>query len=110
MSQCTYRCVVLPDKWHFITIRWRCSSLNAPTGAWCSLTREREALCITGNGRLNAPTGAWCSLTVRLRGTGVWCPLSQCTYRCVVLPDIASIYEMVTIVAVSMHLQVRGAP
>ena len=37
-------------------------SLNAPTGAWCSLTRAVEALP-GDNYRLNAPTGAWCSLT-----------------------------------------------
>ena len=36
--------------------------------------------------------------------------MSQCTYRCVVLPDIT--YEGVThpFLSVSMHLQVRGAP
>ena len=37
-SQCTYRCVVLPDT--FVAAHvwvWR-YSLNAPTGAWCSLT------------------------------------------------------------------------
>ena len=108
-SQCTYRCVVLPD------LR-RCSpgyvrpGLNAPTGAWCSLTRGHHHKG-GGAGRLNAPTGAWCSLTrdmlARLLGekslnapTGAWCSLtrkksyllldssrSQCTYRCVVLPD-----------------------
>ena len=35
---------------------------------------------------------------------------SQCTYRCVVLPDEA--YNMLLLFAllVSMHLQVRGAP
>ena len=36
---------------------------------------------------LNAPTGAWCSLTCTealLKGFAL---LSQCTYRCVVLPD-----------------------
>ena len=38
MSQCTYRCVVLPDGAERGQ-RWlRKLSLNAPTGAWCSLT------------------------------------------------------------------------
>ena len=46
LSQCTYRCAVLPDG----LARLRPSrpvSLNAPTGAWCSLTltwRDRQPL------------------------------------------------------------------
>ena len=40
-SQCTYRCVVLPDlEIPLSTIKFNIS-LNAPTGAWCSLTLER---------------------------------------------------------------------
>ena len=38
MSQCTYRCVVLPD---CVSCERKTSllhGLNAPTGAWCSLT------------------------------------------------------------------------
>ena len=35
---------------------------------------------------------------------------SQCTYRCVVLPDIVSVIVAGAALAVSMHLQVRGAP
>ena len=35
---------------------------------------------------------------------------SQCTYRCVVLPDIIIAAFAMTTMAVSMHLQVRGAP
>ena len=35
---------------------------------------------------------------------------SQCTYRCVVLPDFAASRLTGWIVTVSMHLQVRGAP
>ena len=61
-AQYAYRRVVLPDLTIFIRLRWLLLRLNAPTGAWCSLTpifksdddRRRE---------------------------------SQCTYRCVVLPD-----------------------
>ena len=34
---------------------------------------------------------------------------SQCTYRCVVLPD-AVLTVLVEVYMVSMHLQVRGAP
>ena len=84
---------------------------------------------------LNAPTGAWCSLTSALQTQEAWGALSQCTYRCVVLPDnevddnnfdtiIKSqcTYRCVVLPdwgarplrvrssVVSMHLQVRGAP
>ena len=58
---------------------------------------------------LNAPTGAGCSLTrsVRLRWRRT---LSQCTYRCGVLPDAVMATVIIVKVKVSMHLQVRGAP
>ena len=36
--------------------------------------------------------------------------LSQCTYRCVVLPDTSTVEARVKYWGVSMHLQVRGAP
>ena len=36
--------------------------------------------------------------------------VSQCTYRCVVLPDLTSCFFSISPSAVSMHLQVRGAP
>ena len=86
--------------------------LNAPTGAWCSLTFERSRLAgwtltsqctyrcvVLPDPRrglripplrqgLNAPTGAWCSLTRWAGWTMTWAT-SQCTYRCVVLPDMA---------------------
>ena len=35
---------------------------------------------------------------------------SQCTYRCVVLPDCRGVGTSVVHAGVSMHLQVRGAP
>ena len=35
---------------------------------------------------------------------------SQCTYRCVVLPDESDFWEEIMRNLVSMHLQVRGAP
>ena len=38
---------------------------------------------------------------------GLW---SQCTYRCVVLPDAVCMVMLPTAQTVSMHLQVRGAP
>ena len=41
MSQCTYRCVVLPDPTWDTPVRRRARGLNAPTGAWCSLTGYR---------------------------------------------------------------------
>ena len=84
---------------------------------------------------LNAPTGAWCSLTTNDINHEIVSLRSQCTYRCVVLPD-ADQFEMITTFKVglnaptgawcslttieiqdyrkeskvSMHLQVRGAP
>ena len=82
--------------------------LNAPTGAWCSLTRK-AARALQGKKCLNAPTGAWCSLTTSrlhdLAGTR-----SQCTYRCAVLPDEEVEGAIMATLKVSMHLQVRGAP
>ena len=59
--------------------------LNAPTGAWCSLT-EIEFNAAWDAWGLNAPTGAWCSLTIGVKG------------------------EVALAEVVSMHLQVRGAP
>ena len=83
--QCTYRCVVLPD---------RTPSSRRP--------RARR--------RLNAPTGAWCSLTLYNYPVAVLNSWSQCTYRCVVLPD-EDVWKVVfQKTYVSMHLQVRGAP
>ena len=35
---------------------------------------------------------------------------SQCTYRCVVLPDFKEVSRQTGDFIVSMHLQVRGAP
>ena len=84
MSQCTYRCVVLPDV-SYSQGEAGARSLNAPTGAWCSLTLA-AILMIGGQGE------------------------SQCTYRCVVLPDIADGASEILYLPVSMHLQVRGAP
>ena len=40
MSQCTYRCVVLPDTGAMVIIAMIAICLNAPTGAWCSLTQR----------------------------------------------------------------------
>ena len=37
-SQCTYRCVVLPDAKRSLSLSVFLWGLNAPTGAWCSLT------------------------------------------------------------------------
>ena len=84
-SQCTYRCVVLPDL--------------SPT----SLTTPS----LLG---LNAPTGAWCSLTGYGAAYMAGILASQCTYRCVVLPDFSLGGSLGASAPVSMHLQVRGAP
>ena len=84
MSQCTYRCVVLPDnkgehhEYRVYTSQctYRCvvlpDELVQSAGSW--------------RYRLNAPTGTWCSLTSSLPTPIGW----RAT--------------------VSMHLQVRGAP
>ena len=65
MSQCTYRCVVLPDPAGSEGFPTRPGCLNAPTGAWCSLTSIVSMRTPMRCSRLNAPTGAWCSLTRR---------------------------------------------
>ena len=39
-SQCTYRCVVLPDILVVLAALVTPWGLNAPTGAWCSLTGD----------------------------------------------------------------------
>ena len=108
-SQCIYRCVVLPDLCLRGPTLIATQRLNAPTGAWCSLTREGEhlyALVMC----LNAPTGAWCSLTHRRQAWRRTLQASQCTYRCVVLPDTTANTVASPSLQVSMHLQVRGAP
>ena len=85
LSRYTYRCAVLPD-------------------------RVRHPACHCAGFGLNAPTGAWCSLTINI-GLVVGAVLrSQCTYRCGVLPDSAELDLHWTTPEVSMHLQVRGAP
>ena len=82
-SQCTYRCVVLPDAHAEVRDPAELPGLNAPTGAWCSLTEILATGFVVFS--LNAPTGAWCSLTYVYGGV----PREY---------------------LVSMHLQVRGAP
>ena len=59
---------------------------------------------------LNAPTGAWCSLTQDRAFDYRRVAESQCTYRCVVLPDRLDSDLFGHRGPVSMHLQVRGAP
>ena len=109
-SQCARERVVLPDSPICSSSSSGKPSLNAPAGAWCSLTRRLGLGRRSCHRGLNAPAGAWCSLTggsghwdefaYRLNApTGAWCSLtwpwpsalrcewSQCTYRCVVLPD-----------------------
>ena len=55
MSQCTYRCVVLPDAEGCPFCLEHDSSLNAPTGAWCSLTPASESGGMTPLRGLGAP-------------------------------------------------------
>ena len=63
---------------------------NHPTNP-TSTTQNLDTLRITFTARwdsLNAPTGAWCSLT-RKDATMLRLAFeSQCTYRCVMLPDV----------------------
>ena len=102
---------MLPDTTITTRISIKIDRLNAPTGAWCSLTH----LCPGGGvrilPRLNAPTGAWCSLTGAIPAgyagcrwglnapTGAWCSLT-----------IMKKAIDIVVYVVSMHLQVRGAP
>ena len=78
---------MLPDKKEVWDDPSRTNGLNAPTGAWCSLTVVVAIVIITVAFGLNAPTGAWCSLTFRKERRMLQKIASQCTYRCVVLPD-----------------------
>ena len=76
-SQCTYRCVVLPDQKGRGCLAQPQTSLNVPTGAWCSLTGDFIVACLAAEA-------------------------SQCTYRCVVLPD-AERYSEIARQAVSLN-------
>ena len=128
-SQCTYRCVVLPD--HIIESADAVSyGLNAPTGAWCSLTGPTEPRpelsqctyrCVVLPDQVRQTLGnclpeSQCTYRcVVLPDTTFWVTFgqyvaSQCTYRCVVLPDAEDLHLPVLRLHVSMHLQVRGAP
>ena len=85
-SQCTYRCVVLPDPTLKGTTMFRLICLNAPTGAWCSLTGDVR------QGRYTRPASQCTYRCVvlpdeELEAQGDYEIASQCTYRCVVLPD-----------------------
>ena len=83
-SQCTYRCVVLPDLIAFIVslVLWESQCTYR-----CVVLPDRYTEGLRASScRLNAPTGAWCSLTVIV------------------------ISALILAVMVSMHLQVRGAP
>ena len=71
-SQCTYRCVVLPD-FHCQTVRGNCRQSQCTYR--CVVLPDEKAPTSTFSGtRLNAPTGAWCSLTPAL-GSGGMTPL-----------------------------------
>ena len=83
-SQCTYRCVVLPDS----------AKERAELELSVSLSTYR---CVVLPDLL---VGIIAAIIVA----------SQCTYRCVVLPDRPHVGRLPGGAAVSMHLQVRGAP
>ena len=83
-SQCTYRCVVLPDD-EELSFRWE-MKLSQCTYR-CVVLPDLSGLDLPGRSRR-----------------------SQCTYRCVVLPYRSSPTRPFGTTRVSMHLQVRGAP
>ena len=84
-SQCTYRCVVLPD---FAEIFALIFVILSQCTYRCVVLPDLWGLSIYAMfNRLNAPTGAWCSLTLMISRRKSWTLSSQCTYRCVVLPD-----------------------
>ena len=106
LSQCTYRCVVLPD------------SRTTMTSSTSSSTSQCTYRCVVPPDVIPTATMpplmsqcTYSSLTIRGRGRLPAVDRSQCTYRCVVLPDdaIAAIPDADPR-KVSMHLQVRGAP
>ena len=84
-SQCTYRCVVLPDP---ILVRVRRDRKVSQCTYRCVVLPDTRVITAAATlaRRLNAPTGAWCSLTDF---------------------DEDALWSLLT---VSMHLQVRGAP
>ena len=88
----------------------RAARLNAPTGAWCSLTPDHDDIDAKAD---RSQCTYRCvvlpdtELGDRIHAIG---GLSQCTYRCVVLPDDDEASTMTLNLDVSMHLQVRGAP
>ena len=70
-----------------VRLRRTAGCLNAPTGAWCSLTVIRLAVkAVSGESQCTYR----CVVLPDLRNTilDVLCFPSQCTYRCVVLPDM----------------------
>ena len=90
-SQCTYRCVVLPDAF---ARRRRPPRLGVSQCTYRCVVLPDRLCFFLGKGvfaGLNAPTGAWCSLTLRIDTQKSWARVSQCTYRCVVLPDSPSL-------------------
>ena len=99
---------MLPDFTLKPTIELPFRRLNAPTGAWCSLTRAPANGCQPGASQC---TYRCVVLPDEILATGfVVFTASQCTYRCVVLPDSDTTDTDKAVKKVSMHLQVRGAP
>ena len=83
-SQCTYRCVVLPD-----VHQGGAARLVSPS--------QCTYRCVV---LPDGPCSEHWFIACR----------SQCTYRCVVLPDLLRLLFKSLSWDVSMHLQVRGAP
>ena len=88
---------------------WDDPCLNAPTGAWCSLTMIAGVIAIVV---FRSQCTYRCVVLPDPQGRHAHSrqPQSQCTYRCVVLPDGILLVMSMAAVFVSMHLQVRGAP
>ena len=88
---------------------WAILGLNAPAGAWCSLTDDKGFQVVP---LVRSQCTCRCVVLPDRRKLREECDefRSQCTYRCVVLPDMAHRGNRVHLHRVSMHLQVRGAP
>ena len=108
LSRYTYKYVVPPDRVRHPACHCAGFGLNAPTGAWCSLTGKMYT-----NDTSVQKSQCTCRCVVLPDDQIPVDPKigkSQCTCRCVVLPDSKTLGITKYTAIVSMHLQVRGAP
>ena len=108
-SQCTFWCRVLTDFTDADFSAALRAGLNAPSGAGCLPTLNKDILAGRVN-RLNAPSGAGCLPTHHLPYlTCTDSSMSQCTFWCRVLTDKRLRFRRGSYDPVSMHLLVPGA-